>query len=334
VLTVDFDGFAAHAGLNGSRRTIPVRPIDVALAAASVCGWAPGATAWRRLLRFASVAMEVLAHLSLPDSAPPSAPERLRAVHVDQLDQSPRAEVHHRLGVGLARIVARQPEIGLVDFYSLEALTRQPAAPIVRPVRGSRRRPDFVGSDATGAWSIVEAKGRAAKGRLAGSRAAAIEQAKAVNLVDLLHRPIPIAFRAASVARLGPDPAHVFFEDPLEAGPTRRAWQIDPDALVVEYYRPVQDLIEVYGRDLRPVSGALSYESAELPGGMLWLAVHRDILRTQLDDPDALRELRPSIREEADSEQAESVQAGELDLAVGGDGLALVGPHLRTDLLD
>lgn len=64
------------------------------------------------------------------------------------------------------------------------------------------------------------------------------------------------------------------------------------------------------------------------------LAAHRDLLRAQLDDPDAVRSIRAAIRDEAVEEQAESVQAGELDLAIGGDGMALVAPTMRTDLLD
>jgi hypothetical protein len=334
VLSVDFDGFSGpQTRLNGSRRVIPVRPIDVALAAASVCGWTPGGTPWRRLLRFASVAMEVLAHLSLPDTVPPAAPERLRAVHTTELDQTSKAELHQRLGVGLARIVARQPEIGLVDLYSLESLSRQPSAPTVTSIAG-RRRPDFVASDIAGNWAVLEAKGRSSKGPMAGTRAAAVRQAKAIELIDVLNRQIPIAFRAASVARLGSTPAHVFFEDPIEADMPIRTWRVDPDALLVHYYQPARDLIELYGRDLRPVSGALSYQSAELPGGLLWLAVHRDLLRAELDDPDILKSRRADIAEEADHEQAETVQAGELDLAIGGDGLALLAPALRTDLLE
>jgi hypothetical protein len=160
-----------------------------------------------------------------------------------------------------------------------------------------------------------------------------VAQAKAIDLVDLLGRPIPITLRAASVARLGAEPVHVFFDDP-EKDRLRRRWEIDPDALLAEYYSPARDLVELYGRDLRPVSGALNYASAELPGGMLWLAVHRGLLSGPLDDPDFLRTHRGPIHEEATFEQLESVQAGELDLAVGPDGFALLAPNVRTDLLD
>jgi hypothetical protein len=277
--------------------------------------------------------MEVLAHLSLPQTVPPSAPERLRAVHNTELDQTSRAELHQRLGVGIARVVARQPEIGVVDLYSLDSLQRQPAAPTVTRRERGRQRPDFVGSDAAGAWAIIEAKGRSAKGSLNGTRTSAVAQAKAVDLVDMLGRPIPINLRAASIARLG-RPVHAFFEDPAEDGPERRTWELDPDALLVHYYQPVRDLVELYGRRLRSVSGALSYESADLPAGVLWLAAHKELLRGDLEDPDALRSIRAAIREEADAEQADSIQAGELDLAIGGDGLALVAPRVRTDLLD
>jgi hypothetical protein len=234
----------------------------------------------------------------------------------------------------LARLIASQPEVGLVDLYSLDALSRQHAAPTVRPIDGTRRRPDFIGCDAAGHWSVLEAKARSAKGGLIGTRRSAVAQAKAIDLVDLLGRPIPIILRAASVARVGTEPVHVFFEDPEKDKPSSRRWEIDPDALLAAYYQPARDLVELYGRDLRPVSGALRYASAELPGGMLWLAVHRDLLSGALDDPDFLRARRAAIREHAAQEQVESVQAGELDLAVGPDGFALLAPNLRTDLLD
>lgn len=331
MLTVDYDGFSGvRARLNGASRTVPVRPIDVALSAATVCGWCPGATPERRRMRFAAIAMEVLAHLSLPHTVPPAAPERLRAVHNLALESTARNELHQRIGVGLARIAARQPEIGLVDLYSLEALSREPAAPLVRNVDGTRRRPDFVGSTLSDEWAIVEAKGRTAK--LAGSRAAAIAQAKAVELLDVNRRAIPVGLRAASVASLGAGPVHVYFEDPEPRGAGRRRWQIDPQGLLVHYYGLVRDVLDTYGRRLRPVSGAPNYESIELPGGALWLAVHRHLLAADLEDPDDIRKRRSVIADEADEEQASAVQAGDLDLAIGGDGLALLAPAARSSI--
>jgi hypothetical protein len=106
---------------------------------------------------------------------------------------------------------------------------------------------------------------------MTGTRASAIAQAKAGDLVDVLDRPIPIALRAASVARLGSEPAHVFFEDPADNTPPGRRWQLDPDSLLVHYYQSARDLVDLYGRRLRPVSGAASYEW--LSGGL----VHADL---------------------------------------------------------
>jgi hypothetical protein len=335
MVTVDFDGFSGPlARLNGSSRSVPARPIDIALAAATVSGWAPGASPLRRLMRLTGIALEVLAHLSLRETVPPAAPERLRAVNNLELDATAKAELHQRLGVGLARVIARQPEVGVVDLYSLEALSREAAAPLIKPLDGTRRRPDFVGSTVTGDWVVLEAKGRSASGPLRRSRAGAIAQAKAIDLLDAAGRPIPLRMRAASVSRLGPKPVHTYFEDPEPSEGNRRRWQIDPDALLVHYYRPVRDVIELYGTDLRPVSGALSYRSLVLPGSDMSLAIHRDLLAADLEDPDDLRRRRSWIAEEAEEEQASSVQAGELDLSVGGDGFALLVPHLRTDLLD
>jgi hypothetical protein len=79
------------------------------------------------------------------------------------------------------------------------------------------QRPDFVGSDVAGAWSVLEAKARSAKGSLPGIRARAHAQAQAVDFEDLLGRLIPIDMRIGSVARLEDELVNVWFEDPLWA---------------------------------------------------------------------------------------------------------------------
>lgn len=140
-----------------------VRAIDIARAAAFTVASGPGRSLTRRIMHTGAVALEVLAHLRNDARG-----DGLHAVGLDALDATARAEVVQRLGVGLARVVAERSNLGLVDFYNLDALAADPLAPvqIVRRVPHSRRRPDFAGQDATGSWSLLEAKGRALTGQL------------------------------------------------------------------------------------------------------------------------------------------------------------------------
>jgi hypothetical protein len=100
--------------------------------------------------------------------------------------------------VGIARVVAETPDVGLVDLYALHALSHSNAAPKVLFRGPGAGRPDFVGADASGSWSVLEAKGRSAKGTLKGIRAKAHVQAQGVDFQDLLGRPIPICTLAVS----------------------------------------------------------------------------------------------------------------------------------------
>jgi hypothetical protein len=315
---VHFHGFTgARATLNDTTARIPVSPLDVARAAALTCGPAPALDPLRRLMRLGAFALEILAHLDL------DAHGNLAVVGLEGLEPTAKSELSQRLGVGIARVVAETADVGLVDLYALHALGRSTAAPKVLFRGPGARRPDFVGADASGSWSVLEAKGRSAKGTLKGIRTKAHSQAQGMDFQDLLGRPIPIDMRIGSVARLNETGVDAWFEDP-PASEGSRAYAADPDELLYAYYRPVRDLIDVYGSRLRGVSGATKFGSAPLPGTNLSLAVHRRIVGVVSEEPDVLRAARAEIQDEIAEDRLEAVAVDERLLSIGRDGLALL----------
>jgi hypothetical protein len=326
-MLVHYDGFAGHrVALNGTTAHVPASPLDVARAAALTCGPAPTLPPIRRLMRLGAFVLETLAHLDVADGG------GLAVVGLDGLEPTARSELSQRLGVGMARVVAESQQVGLVDLYSLYALSRSPAAPTVvrRGVGG--RRPDLVGADAAGAWSVLEAKGRSGKGTLPGTRARAHSQAQAVDFRDFLGRQIPLDMRIGSVARLGGGAVDVWFEDP-DPGDEARVYEADPDELLHAYYEPLRDLIAVYGSVLPEVDDAPGFGSAPLPGTNLSLAVHRRIGGV-LDEPDVLRAVRAELQDEFQEIRARhAVEGADRLLSVGRDGLGLVAESESAEVV-
>lgn len=319
-----FNGFQApRTALNGTATAIPATPLDIARAAALTCGPAPALSPLRRLTRLGAIVLELLAHLDIGPAG------QVQVVGLEGLEQTAKSELSQRFGIGLARVVAEAAPIGLVDLYALDALSRTAAAPRVLRRGPTGRRPDFVGADASGTWSVVEAKARSAKGTLPGTRARVHAQAEAVDFEDLLGRLIPIDMRIGSVARLNAQGVEVWFEDPPE-GTRERVYMADPDDLLYAYYEPVRDLVEVYGSRLRGVSGATGLGSAPLPGSGISLAVHRRILRA-LDDPAGLRGIREELQDDLSEYRWRAVEAEDRDLSIGLDGLGLLSEPEAID---
>jgi hypothetical protein len=324
---VHYDGYVgARAVLNGTAARVAATPLDVARAVALTCGPAPALDPLRRLMRLGAHVLEVLAHLDRDGAG------ALRVVGLDGLEPTARSELSQRLGVGFARIAAEvTPQVGLVDLYALDALSRSDAAPKVVQRGAKGRRPDFVGSDAAGAWSVLEAKGRSAKGSLPGTRLRAHAQAQAVDFQDLLGRLIPLDMRLGSVARLGHAGIDIWLEDPEPTG-ARRVYSADPDEMLRAYYQPARDLIAVYGPRLRGVSGATGFGSAPLPGTNISLAIHSR-LGGVLEEPDVLRAVRAEMQADFLEDRRDAVEAEDLDLSVGLDGLALVADSQPVDMV-
>lgn len=302
-----------------------IRPIDVARAAATTLSAGPDLALGRRVMRTTSVALEVLAHLRSDWSG-----RTLRAVGLDGLDATARAETVQRIGVGLARVVAERGPLKLIDLYNLDALASNPSSPVsVRRKPRGRRRPDFAGSDATAAWSLLEAKARSGRGELRRIRLDALDQVRSVDLVRPDGEPIEPVARVSYVARLGGEDATVFADDPPSDEPAAR-YAIDPEELVFQYYALARELLASVGRAGPGLSGAPDYATLPLGGGSgLLLGVHRRLVEV-LNDPEGLLAVREQLRATYAEEQREAEEAQDLALAVGPDGFALASRDLFT----
>jgi hypothetical protein len=274
-------------------------------------------------MRTAGVALEVLAHLRSDWDG-----ERLTTVGLEELDATARAEVVQRIGVGLARVVAERGPLKLVDVYNLDALASDPCAPVaVKRQPRRRRRPDLAGSDAKGAWSLLEAKGRTGSGQLRNVRVDALDQVRSIDLVDENGAPIDPVARVSYVARLGDRDVTVFADDP-PSGEQRALYQVDPAELVYQYYALVRELVALVGRTGPGLSGAPDYRALPLLGEeQLILGVHRRVLEA-LEDPDDLVGIRERLRASYQDDQPKAEEAQDLALGVGPDGLALASRSL------
>jgi hypothetical protein len=149
--------------------------------------------------------------------------------------------------------------------------------------------------------------------------------------LDTLGRTIPIDMRIGSVSRLRDDGVDVWFADPPPSAPARN-YLFDPDELVHAYYQPARDLIAVYGPRLRGVSGASGFGSAPLLGTILSLAIHHRIAGV-LDDAPALRAVRSALQDDFLYDRSRAVEAGDIQLSVGRDGLAVVADSEPVEMV-
>jgi hypothetical protein len=322
VLEVNYQGFPKpFIGF----RDLDVRPIEIARAAATVCGIAPGLSGLRRLMVMGLVAGQVLAHLellrSISDPAPP--------LRVSPLFGATGRAVAEHLGIGIARILAEQAPVQLVDLYNLDALLLEAQSQghidvlELVSVDGTRRRPDLIGSDGDGDWAVLEAKGRSAQRITPKSRRAAKEQAQAIELEDFLGRRIPIRWRLAALSALKRDPVLTYFVDPEESKPERR-YRLDPDWLLLQHYRPVADVVNAgfSPERLAGVSGAPGFGAVLLPGSDVGLVIHRSLFDAY-EDPERLRQLRSELHEEWRELRDQAAEAEDDDLSLGLDGFGL-----------
>lgn len=297
--------------------TMRVRALDVARAAALTLTAGPGRSLTRRLTHLSAVALEVIAHLRNDTSG-----NGLHAIGLDGLDATARGEVVHRIGVGLARVIAERSVLGLVDFYNLDALASDPTSPvtIARRRPRSRRRPDFAGRDATGAWNLIEAKGRAGTGTLRRARRDALDQVQAVDLQRADGTSVAVKHRVACVTRLGTHPLAVFADDP-PADEVRTIVVIDELELLSDYYALARDLVAQTPAQGPGLSGAEDFTAIAFSEGLI-LGIHRALIPV-LDDPEQLATVRAELQEEFTTLQGQAEEAEDVDLSIGRDGLAL-----------
>jgi hypothetical protein len=326
VISVEYEGFAGGVS-NGIAIQVPASPVDVARAVATMCGIAPGLSSWRRMMRRGAIALEMLSHLRLVASEDGST-RNLVLTGVDGMERSDRAALSHRLGVGLARLVAEGPPAELVDLYYLDSLAREEGSHrLVSPVRparalGTKRWPDMVGSDQSANWSVLEAKGQSLQKPSRRASAAAKSQARAIDLIDHRGVKVSIALRLASVAALAGPAVSVLFADPPADRPGRR-YAIEPDLLVLSHYQPVRDVLALYGDQLIRVSDIPEFFEAPLAGTAISLLVHQEVVDA-LDSPAALRAVRAEFAQPWKEGRNRAREAALTDLSFGLDGLGLL----------
>jgi hypothetical protein len=320
VISVEYrEEHGGTCGFEAKTTVVPARPIDIASRVASLCGLVSGLDPRRRLMRRAAIRLEVMAQLQLSRSRPRRG---LTVLAATGMEHSDRVGLSHRLGVGFARFVAEKSPVGLVDLYHLDGLGHEKGTPVAIGHAGSKRRPDFLGSNSFGEWFVLEAKGRGTPAPEPRVVAGAVKQTRAVSLIGVEGKPVPIAARLASVAALAASPVKVLLVDPPAEVPQTR-YTVDLDWLVWAYYQEVRDSIQLGAEEgpLPASAGRLGFVSLRTPGMPIELVVHRKILES-LESVEGLlgarRELAAGGRELRQTAIDEDPR-----LSVGLDGLGV-----------
>jgi hypothetical protein len=330
VIEVECSGFSLKVP---GRFSMPVHPIQLARATATMCGYAPGLSATRRAMRRGAIALEMLAQVKLVHEGSAS---KLVVVGAHGMERTDRSSLSHRLGVGLARVIAERQPFYLSHFYYVDGLLggsahRPPGIAVTWPPGASKSSADMIATDPRDRWNVIEAKGRSTQVPSPSLSARAKEQARAVHLVDARGRRIPVAMRIGSVAALDGDPVAVSFVDPPENGPGP-TYTLDPAVLLWNYYEPVRDLVELYGPRLARLSGEPDFVYGFLPGTSVGLAVHRRLVEAR-EDPEALHAVWRELAEEWMQRQGAVSELDGYDFDVGSDGLGIVVEDHQLDEL-
>ena len=105
-------------------------------------------------------------------------------------------------------------------------------------ITGSRR-PDLVGQDWWGRWSVFEAKGRTNK-KETGVVGSAKAQTRGLRKINNCYP----CLRVASVIHFPRQSLHVYMEDPEDFDRNAVDLRISEDQFHQDYYRPITDVIE------------------------------------------------------------------------------------------
>jgi hypothetical protein len=285
-------------------------------------------------MRKGAIALEILAQVKLVHEGRNT---KLVVFGAEGMERTDRSSLSHRLGVGLARLIAERQPFHLSHFYYVDGLIggsahRPPGVAVTTPPGASKSSADMIATDRRDRWNVIEAKGRSTQVPSSALSAKAKKQAQAVHLVDSRGAPIPVAMRIGSVAALGGVPVAVSFADPPEDGPGT-TYSLDPAVLLWNYYEPVRDLVEIYGPRLERLSGEPDFVYGLLPGTSVGLAVHRRLVEAR-NDPEALHAVRRELAEEWTQRQGALRELDGYDFDVGADGLGIVvEDHQLDDLL-
>jgi hypothetical protein len=324
MIDVECSGFGPRVP---SHVSLPIRPTQLARATATMCGYAPELDSLRRLVRQGAIALEVLTHVALLKNGNG---RNLAVVGNRGMERSDLAALSHRLGVGMARVIAEQSPFLLSRFYYVDGLlgasAHRPAGIAVpRPLATTKSVADMIAADQHGNWSVIEAKGRRTERASSALLEKAKKQSQAIDLEDAKGKPLPVAMRIGSVAALDGVPITVRFADPPD-GVAEVAYRLEPRRLLWNYYEPVRDLVEVYGKRLLAISGEPDFIFGPLPGTAIGLVVHRRLLEG-VSGPDALLDASHAVTQEMIELNRERVDS-EFDVGLDGLGIFVTDDQL------
>jgi hypothetical protein len=288
-------------------------------------------------MRRAAIALELLTHVAIESGR--SRPRGLAVVGTEGMEQSDLASLSHRLGVGLARVVAERSPLHLSRFFYVEGLLgtsrHKPAGiTVTRSLSATKSIADLIAVDDESHWSVIEAKGRRTTKPSHPLVQRAKKQTQTVELADEGGAPIPVALRIAGVSALKAVPIRIRFDDPPEEDP-EVLFRLNLDVLLWNYYEPVRDLVELHGGQLPRLSGDLDFVYGFLPGTDLGLVVHRRFLEAG-EDPEALygawqevsREMRERQPQRFQDDEFETGEAPDVDIGLDGLGIVVVNDDL------
>jgi len=184
------------------------------------------------------------------------------------LDRSEKGAVSFFLGLVLTKLVAEKL-FGVPWLLHLDVYRQQLAPRFLLP-----ERPDFVGMDAFGLWTVVESKGRCR-----GLPNSLLNQAKRqTQSIGSILGQVPALWLAVATDFSGGG-LRARLRDPDEPEPTAVDLDLSPEHHMRAYYRPIVDLFQASGGPpTRPATPAGVLVRTPLAGMDAFLAVDDRVL--------------------------------------------------------
>ena len=235
ILNCDAYGFANRLGTNGTHQ-LYVSWEQIVHAAITV-----GRRGWRDVFRHGQHSLFEMFYRSCMIYANLQSSHSNHIVKTSayrSLDPSEKSAISYFLGLTFTKLMATIffgiPWLLHLDVYKnqLSILTR-------------RRRPDLVGQDSWGGWSVFEAKGRT-NGKDPDVVARAKAQTRGLRRIGSYY---PIR-RVASIIHFPRQSLRVYMEDPDDTDENAVDLNISEDQFHHDYYRPITDLIGADWRNL------------------------------------------------------------------------------------
>jgi hypothetical protein len=340
-LYIDDFVYGHLASYNGDTLSVPYAPVDVVRGAISVFRPSPPAMLLRTAMDLGATALQILSvlddgltgPLGLSATGPTCAAQILAA-----LDGTEKGNASYRVGMGMANLLC-QDWLGVAAAGHFDRLLEAGLATLA----SGRSRPDLVGIDVFGNWTVAEAKGRSN-----GVTIDDIEHAKGqVENVDDVGNSAtttaPPLWRIASLTDLSTKPIRVTFVDPPNSDeesvpdPTEsdsKAKSHEPTKIVVNplsltrgYYRIVDQTAQFTGgiQRLPGVDPSLEARGARLPGTRVWIGLAQQIRSALEGSDDGLFARLDAARIELANRSVElpSEGGGDRFTSVGRDGFVV-----------